>query len=172
MGMLLCTLSPDSSKQGGGFAVACYGARCRNSEAPFTFVVNFMVPGPPFRNLVMSWASHSVPPGWTHAFASASGAHFCCGSTPSIQPVISGQLMSYLTTSLTLCEALCAPLSHHDMSWRPSKSGIRLRSMTIESLKPPSCRNISLSVSKLMGALGTEWHVLLQESQRSRPVRR
>mmetsp|Transcript_385 Transcript_385/g.1136 ORF Transcript_385/g.1136 Transcript_385/m.1136 type:complete len:996 (+) Transcript_385:518-3505(+) len=53
--------------------VGRYLPSIKNSEAPFTFVVNFMVPGPPFRNLVMSWASKSVPPGWTHAFASASG---------------------------------------------------------------------------------------------------
>ncbi len=46
----------------------------RNSQAPFTFVVNFMVPGPPFRNLVMSWAADEAPPGWGHPGASATGA--------------------------------------------------------------------------------------------------
>lgn len=27
-------------------------------------MVNFMVPGPPFRNLVMSWSAPEAPPGW------------------------------------------------------------------------------------------------------------
>lgn len=45
----------------------------RDSEAAFTFVVNFMVPGPPFRNLVMSWSSDTLPPFWGPAASTVSG---------------------------------------------------------------------------------------------------
>lgn len=34
---------------------------CRNSKAPFTFVVQLMVPGPPFLSLVMAWAADYDP---------------------------------------------------------------------------------------------------------------
>lgn len=36
-------------------------ACCRNSKAPFTFVVQLMVPGPPFLSLVMAWAADYDP---------------------------------------------------------------------------------------------------------------
>lgn len=37
--------------------------RCRNNPAPFTFVLNLIVPGPPWRNLVMSWSADYNPAG-------------------------------------------------------------------------------------------------------------
>lgn len=46
---------------------------CRDSDAAFTFVVNFMVPGPPYRNLVMSWSSDALPPGWAPPAFTVSG---------------------------------------------------------------------------------------------------
>jgi hypothetical protein len=46
---------------------------CRDSEAAFTFVVNFMVPGPPFRNLVMSWSTDTPPLGWAQPASTVSG---------------------------------------------------------------------------------------------------
>ena len=33
----------------------------RNNGAPFTLVLNLIVPGPPWRNLVMSWAADYSP---------------------------------------------------------------------------------------------------------------
>lgn len=35
--------------------------RCRDSKAPFTFVVQLMVPGPPFLSLTMAWAADYDP---------------------------------------------------------------------------------------------------------------
>ncbi len=34
---------------------------CRDSKAPFTFVVQLMVPGPPFLSLTMAWAADYDP---------------------------------------------------------------------------------------------------------------
>ena len=58
--------------------VVCIGP-CRNSDAVFTFVVNFMVPGPPFRNLVMSWSHDQLPPGWSASASDTSGWHLSAG---------------------------------------------------------------------------------------------
>ena len=33
----------------------------RNNLAPFTFVLNLIIPGPPWRNLVMSWSADYNP---------------------------------------------------------------------------------------------------------------
>ena len=41
----------------------------RNNSAPFTLVLNLIVPGPPWRNLVMSWAADYSPS------ASSGGSH-------------------------------------------------------------------------------------------------
>ena len=50
-------------------------ATCRrNNRAPFTLVLNLIVPGPPWRNLVMSWAADYSP-------SSSSGSH-SRGPTP------------------------------------------------------------------------------------------
>lgn len=42
----------------------CRAGVCRDSEAPFTFVVSIIIPGPPHRLLVMAWASNKAPPGF------------------------------------------------------------------------------------------------------------
>ena len=34
---------------------------CRNSKAPFTFVLQLMVPGPPYLSLTMAWAAEYDP---------------------------------------------------------------------------------------------------------------
>jgi len=49
---------------------------CRNNRAPFTLVLNLIVPGPPWRNLVMSWAADYSP-----SSSSGSGTH-SRGQTP------------------------------------------------------------------------------------------
>ncbi|KAK9808352.1 hypothetical protein WJX73_005387 [Symbiochloris irregularis] len=44
--------------------IARHLASIRDSEAPFTFVVSIIIPGPPHRLLVMAWASNKAPPGF------------------------------------------------------------------------------------------------------------
>ena len=48
----------------------------RNNRAPFTLVLNLIVPGPPWRNLVMSWAADYSP-----SSSSVGGSH-SRGHTP------------------------------------------------------------------------------------------
>jgi hypothetical protein len=93
---------------------------CRDSEAAFTFVVNFMVPGPPFRNLVMSWASAAPPPGWAHPASTVSGgplrlqdACCCCSFAVPLREVL--MLLPHLSALLSVqhhippCDRLSLP---------------------------------------------------------------
>jgi len=38
------------------------GMVCRNSKAPFNFILNLMVPGPQKLALVVTWAAEQAPP--------------------------------------------------------------------------------------------------------------
>lgn len=52
-------------------------ARDRKSKAPFTFALQLMVPGPPYRALVIAWAADSDPSALAEAALPRAGDASC-----------------------------------------------------------------------------------------------
>ncbi len=63
----------------------------RNNGAPFTLVLNLIVPGPPWRNLVMSWAADYSP--------SSSSGSLSRGPTPKTS--VAGRCVVTASTMIT-----------------------------------------------------------------------
>lgn len=84
----------------------CWGLSCRNSKAPFTFVVQLMVPGPPFLSLVMAWAADYDPSKPAHMDTPMHQAEGQAAFSPRADPDSDSELTQ---SPFDLCLARWAP---------------------------------------------------------------